>query len=48
MELATGKHTLNALWGALWDSTRTRMLAWLGAQNMIPAADAAGPVVPSK
>ena len=48
MELATGNHTLNALWGALWDSIRTRMLAWLGAQNMIPATDAAGPVAPSK
>ncbi|MEI6654545.1 MAG: family 20 glycosylhydrolase [Verrucomicrobiota bacterium] len=48
MELATGNHTLNALWGGLWDSIRTRMLAWLGAQNMIPATDAAGPVAPSK
>jgi len=48
MELATGNHTLNALWGALWDSIRTRMLAWLGEQNMIPATDAAGPVEPSK
>jgi acetyl esterase/lipase len=48
MELATGNHTLNALWGALWDSIRTRMLAWLGEQKIIPDADAAGPVQPSK
>ena len=48
MELATGNHTLNALWGALWDSIRTRMLAWLGAQNMIPETDATRPVQPSK
>ena len=48
MELATGNHTLNAPWGALWDSIRTRMLAWLGAQNMIPATDATRPARPSK
>ena len=48
MELATGNHTLNALWGALWDSIRTRMLAWLGEQQMIPNTDATSPVEPSK
>ena len=42
MELATGGHTLNALWGALWDSIRTKMLTWLAEQKFIPAADADG------
>jgi hypothetical protein len=39
-----GGHTLNALWGPLWDSIRVRMLAWLAAQKLIPPADAAIPV----
>ena len=48
MELTTGEHTLNALWGALWDSIRAKMLVWLEDQKMIPHADAAIPVRPSK
>lgn len=48
MELTTGEHTLNALWGKLWDSIRARMLAWLEERKMIPHADAAIPVRPSK
>ncbi len=48
MELTTGGHTLNALWGPLWDSIRTRMLAWLAERKVIPAADAAIPDAPSK
>ena len=48
MELTTGEHTLNALWGALWDSIRAKMLVWLEEQKMIPHADAVIPVRPSK
>lgn len=48
MELTTGEHTLNALWGGLWDSIRTQMLVWLEGQKMIPHADAAIRVRPSR
>jgi len=48
MELTTGEHTLNALWGKLWDSIRVKILVWLEEQKMIPHADAAVPVRPSK
>jgi len=44
MELTTGGHTLNALWGPLWDSIRVKMLAWLADQKLITRADAAIPV----
>lgn len=44
MELITGGHTLNALWGPLWDSIRVKMLAWLADQEIIARADATIPV----
>lgn len=46
LRLPSGGHGLNGYRGPMWDAWQTRSLAWLAAQQLIPASVAPPPAVP--